>query len=141
MDPSSKNSNSFFGNILYTKYDIRAVPRLLDFHYRLIQSSQRKISSSQFFFYCLNHYSLMTSENQFIVEIKASVSVNKELILLYWNIGKEILQRQQQEGWGTRVIDRLSADLKHTFPDMTGFSSRNLKYMRANNYVISLLVN
>lgn len=75
LDPSTKNSNSFFRDILYTIYDIRALPGLLDFHYRLIQSSQRKIPSSQFFFYCLNHYSLMTSENQFIVEIKASVSV------------------------------------------------------------------
>ena len=75
LDPSSKNSNSFFRHILCTIYELCLVPRLLDSHYRLIQSSQRKISSSQFFFYCLNHYSLMTSENQFIVEIEASVSV------------------------------------------------------------------
>jgi predicted nuclease of restriction endonuclease-like (RecB) superfamily len=50
---------------------------------------------------------------------------------LYWQIGKEILERQETEGWGTKVIDRLSADLYAAFPQMKGFSSRNLKYMRA----------
>jgi predicted nuclease of restriction endonuclease-like (RecB) superfamily len=49
---------------------------------------------------------------------------------LYWYIGNEILQKQQEEGWGAKVIDRLSADLKEAFPDMSGFSPRNLKYMR-----------
>ncbi|MGP8254425.1 MAG: DUF1016 N-terminal domain-containing protein [Methanoregula sp.] len=59
------------------------------------------------------------------------VSVNRELILLYWQIGNDILTRQQAEGWGAKVIDRLSRDLVHEFPDMKGFSVRNLKYMRA----------
>jgi predicted nuclease of restriction endonuclease-like (RecB) superfamily len=62
--------------------------------------------------------------------IRASLSVNRELITLYWEIGRLILQRQEVEGWGARVIDRLSADLRREFPDMKGFSSRNLKYMR-----------
>ena len=62
--------------------------------------------------------------------IKASLSVNCELVTLYWEIGRLILRRQEAEGWGTRVIDRLSADLRREFPDMKGFSSRNLKYMR-----------
>jgi predicted nuclease of restriction endonuclease-like (RecB) superfamily len=56
--------------------------------------------------------------------------VNRELILLYWQIGSDILVRQQTEGWGAKVIDRLSRDLLHEFPDMKGFSVRNLKYMR-----------
>ncbi|MGD1854132.1 MAG: YhcG family protein [Leptolyngbyaceae cyanobacterium] len=64
-------------------------------------------------------------------QVKAALAVNQELILLYWQIGREILSRQQQEGWGTKVIDRLAKDLKRDFPEMTGFSSRNLKYMRA----------
>ncbi len=64
-------------------------------------------------------------------QIKAALAVNAELVLLYWQIGHEILHRQQQEGWGTKVIDRLAQDLKREFPDMSGFSSRNLKYMRA----------
>ena len=51
--------------------------------------------------------------------------------MTYWAIGKEILDRQGEEGWGTKVIDRLSADLKRRFPDANGFSPRNLKYMRA----------
>ena len=62
--------------------------------------------------------------------IRAAVSVNRELILLYWEIGRLILQRQEAEGWGARVIDRLSVDLNREFPDQKGFSARNLKYMR-----------
>jgi predicted nuclease of restriction endonuclease-like (RecB) superfamily len=53
------------------------------------------------------------------------------MVLLYWDIGRAILDRQEQEGWGTKVIDRLSADLRREFPDMQGLSPRNLKYMRA----------
>ncbi|MEI6332182.1 MAG: PDDEXK nuclease domain-containing protein [Pseudanabaena sp. ELA645] len=64
-------------------------------------------------------------------QIKAALAVNRELVLLYWQIGREILQRQGQEGWGTKVIDRLAKDLKQEFPEMNGLSSRNLKYMRA----------
>ncbi|WP_265581075.1 PDDEXK nuclease domain-containing protein [Methanofollis aquaemaris] len=64
-------------------------------------------------------------------QTRAVLSANRELILLYWHIGKEIVQRQEREGWGAKVIDRLSADLKREFPDMKGFSSRNLKYMRS----------
>ncbi|NER78086.1 MAG: DUF1016 domain-containing protein [Leptolyngbya sp. SIO1D8] len=64
-------------------------------------------------------------------QVKAALAVNKELILLYWHIGKEILTQQQAQGWGAKVINRLSQDLKREFPDMKGFSGRNLKYMRA----------
>ncbi|OGV96851.1 MAG: hypothetical protein A2Z59_03645 [Nitrospinae bacterium RIFCSPLOWO2_02_39_17] len=64
-------------------------------------------------------------------QLRAGLAVNKELILLYWDIGRQILQRQQQEGWGAKVIDRLAYDLSREFPDMKGCSSRNLKYMRA----------
>lgn len=61
---------------------------------------------------------------------KAVMSANKSMILLYWNIGRAILERQINEGWGTKVIDRMSYDLKEAFPEMNGFSTRNLKYMR-----------
>ena len=63
--------------------------------------------------------------------IKATLSANRELILLYWEIGRMILERQRKEGWGSKVIDRLAQDLRREFPDMKGFSARNLKYMRA----------
>ena len=63
--------------------------------------------------------------------LRAAMAVNQELILLYWSIGRDILARQSAEGWGARVIDRLAADLRRDFPDMTGLSARNLKYMRA----------
>lgn len=61
---------------------------------------------------------------------RAIISVNKELVLLYWEIGNIILKNQSKQGWGSKIIDSLSKDLKKTFPDMKGFSVRNLKYMR-----------
>jgi predicted nuclease of restriction endonuclease-like (RecB) superfamily len=60
----------------------------------------------------------------------AILAVNKELIILYWNIGNIIIKTQQEEGWGSKFIQRLSKDLREEFPDMKGFSERNLKYMR-----------
>jgi predicted nuclease of restriction endonuclease-like (RecB) superfamily len=62
---------------------------------------------------------------------RAALSVNRELVLLYWQTGCEILIQQDAQGWGARVIDRLSQDLRQAFPGMKGFSARNLKYMRA----------
>lgn len=62
---------------------------------------------------------------------RAALAVNRELVLLYWQIGQDILQRQQQQDWGAKVIERLAHDLRVAFPDMRGFSPRNLKYMRA----------
>ena len=62
--------------------------------------------------------------------VKAILSANSALVLMYWDIGQSILERQHNEGWGAKVIDRLSHDLKTAFPDMSGFSPRNLKYMR-----------
>jgi Uncharacterized conserved protein len=53
------------------------------------------------------------------------------LLKLYWQIGNDILQRQQQQGWGTKVIEQLAQDLRQAFPELKGFSARNLKYMRA----------
>ena len=62
--------------------------------------------------------------------ISAVRNVNRELVLLYWDIGREIVEKQQAAGWGESIIDRLSADLHVEFPDMTGFSSRNLRDMK-----------
>jgi predicted nuclease of restriction endonuclease-like (RecB) superfamily len=62
---------------------------------------------------------------------RATQAVNRELVLLYWQIGRDILARQSAQGWGAKVIDRLAHDLLVAFPDMQGFSARNLKYMRA----------
>ena len=59
------------------------------------------------------------------------LAANRELLALYWDIGRLILDRQKAEGWGTKVIDRLSRDLQNEFPGQQGFSPRNLKYMRA----------
>ena len=69
-------------------------------------------------------------------QVKAALAVNRELVLLYWQIGQDILERQKQEGWGAKVITKLSKDLKAEFPDMKGFSRTNLLYMRsfANAY-------
>ena len=64
-------------------------------------------------------------------QLRASLAVNRELVLLYWGIGRDILARQKEHGWGARIIDRLAEDLRREFPKVTGFSPRNLKYMRA----------
>lgn len=64
-------------------------------------------------------------------QVKAALAVNRELVLLYWQIGRDILTRQQTEGWGARVIERLAKDLKKEFPEVRGFSRSNLLYMRA----------
>jgi predicted nuclease of restriction endonuclease-like (RecB) superfamily len=64
-------------------------------------------------------------------QVRAGLAVNRELVLLYWQIGREILTRQRQQGWGAKVIDKLAKDLQKEFPEMKGFSPRNLKYMRA----------
>jgi predicted nuclease of restriction endonuclease-like (RecB) superfamily len=61
---------------------------------------------------------------------KAALSVNRELILLYHHIGTAILKAQEIQGWGSKVIDQLSKDLRSEFSEMKGFSTRNLKYMR-----------
>ena len=76
---------------------------------------------------------------QFIEEIKKEIqkqrvsvvmNANTSMICLYWNIGRAILKKQEEEGWGAKVIDRMSKDLKIAFPEMSGFSPRNIKYMR-----------
>ena len=64
-------------------------------------------------------------------QVRAALAVNRELVLLYWQIGCEILKRQQEQGWGAKVIEKLAKDLKREFPDISGFSRSNLLYMRA----------
>jgi predicted nuclease of restriction endonuclease-like (RecB) superfamily len=75
----------------------------------------------------------------FLEEIKAKIKssriqayrrVNKEIILLYWDIGKKIVERQEQFGWGKSVVEKLSTDLKKEFPGLSGYSARNLWEMR-----------
>lgn len=87
----------------------------------------------------LNLSEISDSYLQFIEEIKNEIqkqrlsvvlSANSSMICLYWNIGKSILQKQKEEGWGAKVIDRMAKDLKDAFPEMSGFSPRNIKYMR-----------
>lgn len=64
-------------------------------------------------------------------QLKAALAVNHELVSLYWHIGKEIIERQDKEGWGSKVVERLARDLHKEFPDMGGFSRSNMLYMRA----------
>lgn len=75
---------------------------------------------------------------QFIEEIKEEIqkqrvsvvmNANTSMICLYWNIGRSILKNQEEEGWGTKVIDRMAKDLKKAFPEMSGLSPRNIKYI------------
>lgn len=62
--------------------------------------------------------------------LHVTMAANSAMVLMYWDLGKVILDQQERQGWGAKVIDRLSYDLKTAFPDMSGFSPRNLKYMR-----------
>ena len=64
-------------------------------------------------------------------QIKAVLAVTSELLVLYWSVGRDIVQRQRREGWGAKVIDRLAADLRSEFPEMSGLSRTNVYRMRA----------
>lgn len=65
-----------------------------------------------------------------LAQVTALKTVNKELLLLYWNIGKAIIEKQKQEDWGESVIEKLASDLQNEFPGIKGFSARNLWRMR-----------
>lgn len=62
-------------------------------------------------------------------QLKAAIAVNQEMIKLYWEIGSRLLEKQKNEGWGAKTIEKLAKDLKSSFPDIKGFSKTNLKYM------------
>ena len=64
-------------------------------------------------------------------QVRAALAVNQELLLLYWQIGRSIVEQQHQEGWGSKVIERLAKDLRKEFPSIKGFSRSNLGYMRS----------
>jgi predicted nuclease of restriction endonuclease-like (RecB) superfamily len=64
-------------------------------------------------------------------QTRAALAINRELVLLYWQVGREILLRQQTLGWGAKVVTKLAKDLKIAFPEMKGFSRTNLLYMRS----------
>lgn len=75
----------------------------------------------------------------FLIEVKdriqsarlqAGRAVNRELVLLYWGIGRGIVEKQQTLGWGDAVVENFAADLRAEFPDMRGFSPRNLRNMK-----------
>ena len=76
-------------------------------------------------------------------QLKAAVKVNYELLDLYWNLGKKIVEKQKQYSWGDSFLKLLSSDLRKEFPDMKGFSAENLKHIRYwyifyNDYLIGL---
>ncbi len=73
-------------------------------------------------------------------QIKAAVAVNNELILLYWELGKEIVQKQENAKWGTGFLNQLSKDLKVAFPEMSGFSYDNLRHSRSFYLFYSSLI-
>lgn len=74
-------------------------------------------------------------------QLRAVLAANSQMLLLYWQLGHIIISNQANEGWGAKVIDRLSADLKKEFPELKGFSPRNLLYMKqfAADYPIHVL--
>ena len=92
-------------------------------------TTRQEITEQGFFDYA----SWLSSLKQRIREtqLRAAIVVNTELVRMYWQIGHEILQRQQQQGWGAKVVERLAKDLKAEFLEMTGFSRANIMYMRS----------
>ncbi len=91
-----------------------------------------------------------TNYKEFLVEIKNKVrdaqlksvmAANSQMLLLYWQMGRYILQNQEAEGWDAKIINKLSVDLKKEFPSLKGFSPRNLLYMKqfAEAYPVSIL--
>lgn len=81
-----------------------------------------------------NGYSQWRKDIETLIDtakLKTALSVNMGTLSLYWNIGKSILQKQEQEGWGKQVIEQLSKDLISRYPDDRGYSKRNLGYMKS----------
>jgi predicted nuclease of restriction endonuclease-like (RecB) superfamily len=64
-------------------------------------------------------------------QVRAHLAVSRELILLYWSIGRDIVTRQKTQGWGKAVIEKLAADIQSEFPGLEGFSANNVWRMRA----------
>jgi len=64
------------------------------------------------------------------IQIKATIAVNIELLSFYWDLGREITEKQKHKNWGDAVIDQLSKDLRTIFPDVKGFSRSNLFYIK-----------
>ena len=63
--------------------------------------------------------------------LKAIFAVNKELVKLYWNIGRTISQLQIEHGWGSKIIEKLASDIQSEFPGLEGFSRANISYMKS----------
>lgn len=85
-----------------------------------------KISPLQNYFSVLENIKKQIKESR----LKAALSVNSEMIRLYWKIGFAILEKQKTAKWGDKILENLSRDLSEAFPDMSGFGSQNLKYMK-----------
>jgi hypothetical protein len=81
----------------------------------------------------VGYYAAPVETKQRIQEerLRTVMAANSAMVMLYWDIGHVILDWQEKEGWGEKVIDRLSADLRDAYPEMDGLSSRNLLFMRA----------
>ena len=95
--------------------------------YLIIQKQCRKTIKHKEYFSWLNKVKSQIRQSQ----LKASLSVNSQLILLYWDLGRQIQEKIEQSKWGSGIIEQLSKDLKAEFPDIGGFSAKNLRYCKA----------
>lgn len=95
--------------------------------YRLKKTSSDRLFSNKDYENTLAELKKRIRESQ----LKAAVSVNAELLHLYWNIGKTILEKQEESSWGTNFLEKLSKGLQNEFPGVEGFSRRNISRMRA----------
>ena len=93
-----------------------------------------------------NEYKELLQEVKFKIQhaqIKTVMAANSQMLLLYWQLGNYILANQQANGWGSKIIDLLAADIKKELPNLKGFSTRNLKYMRkfSTDYPLTIIEN
>lgn len=95
---------------------------------KIIKNTKNKISST-----AKEYVQTLTELKQHVqnAQIKAVFSANKELLNLYWIIGKTIIEKQEKSGWGSSIIEKLAKDLQNEFPGIKGFSRANIFRMRA----------
>jgi len=94
---------------------------------KITKTKEKPLDSSKEYSSLLSDLKKQIQESQ----IKATISANQELIKLYWHIGKTIVEKQEKNGWGTKIVEKLGKDIQNEFPGIEGFSRTNIFRMKA----------
>lgn len=97
----------------------------------MIQKTLAKVDSNDLSLVGYNEFLKEIKEKIRSTQLKAAIAANRELIKLYWELGKDIVENQEKEGWGSKVLDKVAKDLQNEFPGIEGFSRANIFRMRA----------